>query len=73
MSIFNDVILTAANDLWDDYHTTTRYGNVTGANYPLIDLRNVCRDDKCFANPIEPSEYGGDKITDAILEIVLDH
>ena len=28
---------------------------VKNAKYPLIDLRNVCRDDKSFANAIEPS------------------
>ena len=47
--------------------------NIIGAKYPLIDLRSVCYDDECFANPIEPSEYGGDKITDEIINKVLDN
>tara|TARA_R100001244_G_scaffold39280_1_gene35388 strand:+ start:1384 stop:2052 length:669 start_codon:yes stop_codon:yes gene_type:complete len=74
LSIFNDIILTTANDLWEDY--LCGYGNVMmevkNAKYPLIDLRNVCRDDKSFANAIEPSGYGGDKITNEIIHKVLD-
>jgi|TARA_R110002153_G_scaffold5407_2_gene25333 lysophospholipase L1-like esterase len=84
LSIFNDVILTAANELWEDYQTgmptliPNKYvegyiNNIIGAKYPLIDLRSVCYDDECFANPIEPSEYGGDKITDEIINKVLDN
>ena len=34
---------------------------------PIIDLREVCFEPKAFANEIEPSEFGGDLITDAIL------
>tara|TARA_R110002124_G_scaffold7591_2_gene43131 strand:+ start:1310 stop:1978 length:669 start_codon:yes stop_codon:yes gene_type:complete len=75
LSIFNDIILTTANDLWEDY--LCGYGNVMmevkNAKYPLIDLRNVCRDDKSFANAIEPSGYGGDKITNEIIHKVLDN
>ena len=74
LSIFNDVILTTANDLWDDYNSG--FGDVMiltkNAKYPLIDLRNICREDKSFANEIEPSGYGGDKITDAIIHNLLD-
>ena len=33
----------------------------------IIDLREVCSDPEAFANPIEPSEVGGDLITDAII------
>ncbi len=32
-----------------------------------MDLREVCSDPEAFANPIEPSEVGGDLITDAII------
>ena len=75
LSIFNDIILTTASDLWDDYEH--KFDNVMAltknAKYPLIDLRNICRDDKSFANAIEPSEYGGDKITDEIIHKVLDN
>ncbi len=34
---------------------------------PIIDLREVCFEPEAFANEIEPSEFGGDLITDAIL------
>lgn len=34
---------------------------------PIIDLRDVCSEPKAFANPIEPSKYGGDLITDVII------
>ena len=36
-------------------------------NLPIIDLREVCAKSEAFANDIEPSELGGDLITDAIL------
>ena len=34
----------------------------------LIDLRILCDDDRDFANPIEPSAHGGQKIARAIVE-----
>ena len=34
---------------------------------PIIDLREVCSAPEAFANPIEPSEIGGDLISDAII------
>jgi hypothetical protein len=37
---------------------------------PLIDLRLICNEDRDYANEIEPSVHGGEKITDAILEVV---
>lgn len=40
---------------------------------PVIDLRLVCGADEDFANPIEPSTKGGDKIADAILRVVTEH
>lgn len=51
LSIFNDVILTESLE----------------RGLPTIDLRVVCNEPGDFANPIEPSERGGDKITDAIV------
>ena len=36
-------------------------------NLPIIDLRDVCASPEAFANPIEPSEIGGDLITDVII------
>ena len=40
---------------------------------PLIDLRVLCNDDKDFANPIEPSSIGGQKIASAINKVVSLH
>lgn len=40
---------------------------------PLIDLRLVCDDDADFANPIEPSVRGGEKITAAIAKLLAEH
>ena len=51
LSFFNDVICEEALRL----------------QLPIIDLRDVCSDESAFANPIEPSEIGGDLITDAII------
>jgi len=43
------------------------------AGVPLIDLRLVCNEDDDYANEIEPSEAGGQKITNAILRVVSEH
>lgn len=51
LSFFNDVITEEA----------------LRRNVPIIDLRDVCSHQSAFANPIEPSEIGGDMITDAII------
>jgi lysophospholipase L1-like esterase len=40
---------------------------------PVIDLRLVCDADEDFANPIEPSTKGGDKIAAAIVRVVTEH
>ncbi|HEV7252909.1 MAG TPA: SGNH/GDSL hydrolase family protein [Mesorhizobium sp.] len=40
---------------------------------PLIDLRLICNEDRDFANPIEPSARGGDKIAAAIAGLVTGH
>lgn len=40
---------------------------------PLIDLRLVCDRDEDYANPIEPSVRGGEKIATAIASLVLEH
>ena len=52
LSFFNDVITEEA----------------LRRRLPIIDLRDVCSDPMAFANPIEPSEYGGDLITDAVIK-----
>ena len=51
LSFFNDVITEEA----------------LRRRVPIIDLRDVCSDPTAFANPTEPSEIGGDLITNAIL------
>eukprot|EP01114_Cavostelium_apophysatum_P023893 TRINITY_DN9157_c0_g1_i1.p1 TRINITY_DN9157_c0_g1~~TRINITY_DN9157_c0_g1_i1.p1 ORF type:complete len:260 (+),score=21.82 TRINITY_DN9157_c0_g1_i1:98-781(+) len=54
---FNDVII----------QTAIRYG------LPLIDLKSMFNDKKDYANPIEPSEQGGNKLTDAIMNVMKNH
>jgi hypothetical protein len=40
---------------------------------PLIDLRLICNEDKDYANEIEPSAHGGEKITNAIINVVTEY
>ena len=54
LSIFNDVITREA---------FTR-------RLPLIDLRLICNEPDDYANPIEPSAKGGDKIAGVIAQVV---
>lgn len=54
LSFFNDVIAQEA----------------LRRDLPIIDLRIVCAGPAAFANPIEPSEVGGDLITDAIVRLL---
>lgn len=39
---------------------------------PLLDLRLICTEEGDYANPIEPSAQGGEKIARAIVELVED-
>ncbi len=55
LAVFNDIITRAA----------FRRG------VPLIDLRLICDEDADYANPIEPSVHGGEKIARAIRSFVL--
>ena len=55
LSLFNDVISRAA----------------FSRGFPLIDLRLICDDPADYANPIEPSESGGQKIAAAIAALSL--
>jgi hypothetical protein len=57
LGVFNDVITRAA----------------FARGLPLLDLRLICSRDEDFANPIEPSVRGGDKIAAAIAELTLAH
>ena len=57
LATFNDVIIRQA----------------FRAGIPLIDLRLTCNEPQDYANPIEPSSIGGEKITNAIMNLVLEH
>lgn len=57
LATFNDVIIREA----------------VKVGVPLIDLRFVCDDEADYANPIEPSERGGEKIASAIMRLVEQH
>jgi hypothetical protein len=57
LSTFNDVIIKQA----------------FLAGIPLLDLRLVCNEDSDYANEIEPSEAGGEKIARKILRVVNEH
>lgn len=54
LAIFNDVIIRQA----------------TINNLPIIDLRLVCNETDDYANEIEPSDKGGKKIAEKILELI---
>jgi lysophospholipase L1-like esterase len=54
LTIFNDIITRAA----------------FARRYPLVDLRLLCNEPDDYANPIEPSAKGGDKIARAIVQAV---
>jgi hypothetical protein len=51
LAVFNDVILNVAIE----------------KSLPVIDLRSICSDPQDYANPIEPSSIGGDKIAQVIV------
>jgi lysophospholipase L1-like esterase len=55
LALFNDVITRAA----------------FSEGLPLIDLRLICSDDDDYANPIEPSAKGGEKIAGAIARLIV--
>jgi lysophospholipase L1-like esterase len=57
LTVFNDVIVREAFT----------------AGVPLLDLRLICNEDADYANEIEPSVAGGEKITDVILKVVEEH
>jgi hypothetical protein len=57
LAVFNDVILRAA----------------FRAAVPVLDLRLICDSPADYANPIEPSAAGGEKIAAAIARLVAEH
>ncbi len=54
LAVFNDVILRVAIE----------------RGLPVIDLRLICTDPTDYANPIEPSSIGGEKIAKVIVALV---
>jgi lysophospholipase L1-like esterase len=54
LTVFNDCIIRAAF-----VHGT-----------PLLDLRLICTEEGDYADPIEPSAQGGEKIAKAVVEVV---
>jgi hypothetical protein len=54
LTVFNDCIIRAA----------------FAQGLPLLDLRLICTEEGDYANPIEPSVRGGEKIARAIVEAV---
>ncbi len=57
LSLFNDAITRAAAEF----------------GVPVLDLRLVCTSPAHFANPIEPSVAGGQRIAQAILKLLTEH
>src|SRR5215469_8652884 len=54
LAVFNDVILRVAIE----------------RGLPVIDLRSICTNPADYANPIEPSSIGGEKIAKVIVALV---
>ncbi len=54
LAVFNDCIIRAA----------------IARGIPLLDLRFICREEGDYANPIEPSAQGGEKIAGSIARLV---
>jgi lysophospholipase L1-like esterase len=59
-------VIRAALSLFNDVITRAAFGNAL----PLVDLRLICSEDEDYANPIEPSAKGGEKIAGAIARLV---
>lgn len=57
LSIFNDVIIRVGSE----------------NNWPILDIRQICTSDADYANPIEPSAIGGEKIAQAIARLFHEH
>ena len=62
----NQRIVKTALALFNDVITRAAFGNAL----PLIDLRLICSEDEDYANPIEPSAKGGEKIAAAIAGLI---
>jgi len=62
-------IATFGATSWDD----TILRSATERGLPVIELRLICTDAADYANPIEPSARGGDKIAATIAALVTTH
>jgi hypothetical protein len=60
-------VITAGLTLFNDAITRAAFSR----GLALIDLRLICNEPEDYANPIEPSEQGGDKIAAAIARLAL--
>jgi lysophospholipase L1-like esterase len=63
----NHRIIRTALALFNDVITRAAFGN----GLSLIDLRLICSEDKDYANPIEPSAKGGEKIARVIAGLIV--
>jgi hypothetical protein len=61
-------LVVAGLALYNDVITRAAFAN----GLPLIDLRLICEEPGDYANPIEPSAQGGEKIAAAIARMVQD-
>ncbi|HET9986631.1 MAG TPA: SGNH/GDSL hydrolase family protein [Longimicrobiales bacterium] len=57
LAVFNDRILRSA----------------FRAGLPVLDLRLLCAEDADYANPIEPSVHGGEKIARGVVRLAVEH
>jgi hypothetical protein len=62
-------VITAGLTLFNDAITRAAFSR----GLALIDLRLICNEPEDYANPIEPSEQGGEKIATAIARLALGH
>jgi len=62
----NHLVIRTALSLFNDIITRAAFGQAL----PLVDLRLICREEEDYANPIEPSARGGDKIASAIARLI---
>jgi hypothetical protein len=60
-------VVAAALSLFNDVITREAFGR----GLPLVDLRLICDRPEDYANPIEPSAVGGDKIAAAIAALAV--
>jgi len=64
-----NTIATSGLTFWNDVITQTAIAN----GLPIIELRQIFTNPSYYANPIEPSGIGADKLSDQILEILQNH